>query len=124
MLKRSKFLVIWGILWVTGCGPDTILVRPELDTPAQHLANGEVFLETGKYNDAFREFLRARELDPRNVSAHVGMGLAAGYNGDVEAGLNHLAEAESYVRSIEDRTALKKGYERLNLLMRQKDVSQ
>ncbi len=123
MLKRGCFL-IWGILWLAACGPDTILVRPELDTPAQHIANGEMFLELGKYSDALREFLRARELDPDNVPARVGMALAAAHSGDLDAGLDHLAEAEPFIRSAEDRETLEKGYDRLNDLMHRKGAPQ
>jgi hypothetical protein len=124
MLKRSLCLVIGGIIWLTACGPDTILVRPGLDTPSLHIANGRKFLERGKYNDAHREFERARELDPQNVSAHVGLGLTSGYNGYFDAGLNHLATAESLAVSVEDRAVLKKGYDQFNELMRSKGLSQ
>jgi Flp pilus assembly protein TadD len=124
MLKRPLFLVICGMICLAACGPDTILVRPGLDTPSLHIANGRKFLERGKYSDAYREFQRARELDPKNISAHVGLGLACGYNGEFDAGLNHLAAAESLAVSSEDRIVLNKAYDQFYQEMRRKGVSQ
>lgn len=94
--KNLWWLVIWIIV---GCGPDTIFLRPGLDTPSQHLANGRALLAQSKYNDAGREFKRALELDPRFVDAYIGLGLTYGHRGEIDKGFQMLREAMGLSRS-------------------------
>lgn len=100
------------------CGPDTIFVRPGLDTPAQHVANGHQLLERGKIDDACREFDRAKELDPNYINAYVGLGLALGQKGDIEAGMRNLAIAKQKAVSAKDFEAVQQGYDQLNEMKR------
>lgn len=115
MVRQLTFRIIIVISFLasfTACGPDTIFVRPHLDTPSQHISNGNRFLENGKVNDAFREFARARELDPQNALAHAGIGLVLVQKGDLENALKNLVLAENVADDVQDHVAVQKGYER------------
>lgn len=121
-MDRAKWfvpLLLMGLL-LAGCGPDTIFVRPGLDTPSQHVTNGHQLLERGKIDDAYREFDRARELDPNYVKAYVGLGVTLGKKGDIEAGMENLAIAERMAKSQPEQKAVEEGYARLNRLKRTK----
>ena len=118
MDKAKWFLTLLMGLLTVGCGPDTIFVRPGLDTPSQHVANGHQLLERGKIEDAYREFDRARELDPNYVKAYVGLGVALGRKGDIDAGMKNLAIAEKMAKSVQEHEAVQEGYARLNQLKR------
>lgn len=107
-------------LFLFGCGPDTIFVRPGLDTPSQHVTNGHQLLEQGKFEDACREFDRAKELDPNYVSAYVGIGLALGKKGDIEAGMRSLAKARKVADSNRELEEIQQGYEQLKEIKRLK----
>jgi tetratricopeptide (TPR) repeat protein len=101
---------------LAGCGPDTIFVRPGLDTSALHVANGYRLLERGKVDDAYREFERAKELEPYCVKAYVGLGLALGKKGDFDGGMKTLAVAERIAGSAQEHEEVQKGYAQLNAL--------
>jgi tetratricopeptide (TPR) repeat protein len=118
MEKIIKLGLLFFPLILLACGQDVILVRPHLDTPHQHLQNGQQLLDLGKFNDAYREFDRALELDSKLVSAHIGLGLALGLQGDFDAGLNRLRRAEALAVSPEEHAAVKMGYDRFDLLMK------
>ena len=118
MDKAKWFLTLLMGLITVGCGPDTIFVRPGLDTPSQHVANGHQLLERGKIEDAYREFDRARELDPNYVKAYVGLGVALGRKGDIDAGMQNLAIAEKMAKSVQEHEAVQEGYARLNQIKR------
>jgi tetratricopeptide (TPR) repeat protein len=117
--KKWSVPLFIGLLFF-GCGPDTIFVRPGLDTPSQHVANGHQLLEQGKFEDACREFDRAKELDPNYVSAYVGLGLALGQKGDIEAGMRSMAEAKKMAGSTQDLEVIQQGYEQLEEIKRLK----
>jgi len=124
MHKTKWFgLLVMGFLFF-GCGPDTIFLRPGLDTPSQHVANGNQLLERGKIDDACREFARAKELDPNYIKAYVGLGVALGRRGDIEAGMRTIGAAEEMAGSAHDREMVRKGYEQLSELKRLKDGGQ
>jgi tetratricopeptide (TPR) repeat protein len=111
-------MVAYGVL-LAGCGPDTIFVRPRLDSPDQHLAAGHQLLQRGKYDDACREFIRAKELmAPNHVAVFVGLGLALGYKGEIAEGRNALDQARQLAISDKDRAEVQKGYDRFAELMR------
>lgn len=121
--KQLPFMLI-GLL-LLGCGPDTIFVRPGLDTPSQHVANGQQFLKRGKIDDAGREFLRAEELlAPQFVKVYIGMGLVQGHKGDFEAGFKAMAKAKEIARSPRDLEAVQKGIDRINEMKRLQKASQ
>lgn len=118
-MMKSKWIVpLFISFFLAGCGPDTIFVRPGLDTPSQHVANGHQLLERGKIDDAYREFVRATELDPNYVKAYVGLGVALGKKGDIDAGMETMAVAERMAGSAREHEAVQKGYTQLNELKR------
>ena len=88
MNRAIIVLAIFLTGFLGGCGPQTIWLRPSLDTPSQHVANGNQLLKRGKLSDACREFRRAREIDPNYTMAYIGLGIALGKKGDVENGLH------------------------------------
>lgn len=118
-MLKAKWLIAFflGFLFY-GCGPDTIFLRPGLDTPSRHVANGQQLLERGKIDDACREFDRAKELDPDYLQAYVGLGVALGHKGDIEAGMQTLGIARQMASSSEDHEVVQKGFEQLNELKR------
>jgi thioredoxin-like negative regulator of GroEL len=116
---KAKWLtaLLLGFLF-SGCGPDTIFLRPGLDTPSRHVANGHQLLERGKIDDACREFDRAKELDPNYIKAYVGLGVAMGSKGDIEAAMQIMGRAEQMAASADDHQAVQEGFERLDALKR------
>ena len=116
MPKRQWFW--WVIVCVSiGCGPNTVFLRPALDTPAQHLANGNALLDQGKWHDASREFERARELDPFFTEAYVGLAIASGHKGDFETAARILDQARQTVNSPEQREIVNKGDAQLHQMI-------
>jgi tetratricopeptide (TPR) repeat protein len=115
------FLLI-GTLF-SGCGPDTVFLRPGLDTPSQHVVNGHQLLERGKIDDACREFDRAKELDPNYVKAYVGLGVALGKKGEFEAGMQNMSIAQEKAVSAQDVEIVQRGYEQLVEMKRIKQDS-
>lgn len=111
MYKIRFFIPFLLCFLLAGCGPDTIFVRPGLDTPSRHVAIGNQLLERGKLDDACREFIRAKELDPQYVQAHVGLGIALGRKGQLEAGLEAMDQARQMAQEKEDVKAVQKGFE-------------
>jgi Flp pilus assembly protein TadD len=120
MFERKWFApLLMGLLFI-GCGPDTIFLRPGLDTPSQHVANGHQLLDQGKLDAACREFDRAKELDPNYIRAYVGLGVALGKKGDIEAGMQSMAEAKKMAGSTQDFEMIRQGYEQLAAIKRSK----
>jgi hypothetical protein len=107
--------LIWGGLlvlcggWLWACGPDTIFLRPGLDTPGQHVANGNALLKQNKLEAAFREFNRARMLEPNYAPAHVGLGKIWGLRGEMERGRAAMDKAEAVARGESERLAVSEG---------------
>jgi tetratricopeptide (TPR) repeat protein len=112
MLKPRHILMFF--FWVLiGCGPETIFVRPGLDTPALHVSNGNQLLDQGKWQDACREFERARDLDPFYTDAYIGLGIAVGGQGDMAGGLKVLDYARELAQNEDDLARVQYGYDRL-----------
>lgn len=99
-----------------GCGPHTIFVRPGLDTPAQHVTNGYQLLELEKWDDACREFQRARDLDPNCTEAFVGLAVAYGGKGDLDHGFELLGQARRMAITQAERDKIQQANERLHLM--------
>ncbi len=118
MIKIKWMVPLLMGFCLAGCGPDTIFVRPGLDTPSLHVANGYQLLERGKLDDASREFERAKELEPYCVKAYVGLGVTLGKMGDFDAGMKTLALAERIAGNVQEHEAVRKGYAQLNELKR------
>lgn len=125
MFKHKWFFpfLILGTLF-SGCGPDTVFLRPGLDTPSQHVVNGHQLLDRGKIDDACREFNRAKELDSNYVKAYVGLGVALGKKGEFEAGMQTMSIAEEKAISDQDVEAVQRGYEQLIEMKRLKQDSE
>ena len=70
-LKWIVLLMLAVFDAIAGCGPDTIFVRPGLDTPAQHVSNGYQLLDRGKVNDACREFIKGPGPGPQFYSGRM-----------------------------------------------------
>ena len=105
--------VLLVMILVTACGPDTIFLRPGLDTPAQHVKNGHSLLSRGKIDAASAEFSRAINLNARYSAAYIGIALVKGHQGEFEAGFESLNQAESLATTQEEKTAVEHGYKQL-----------
>lgn len=94
MFKKGSLLFIAVImLAIHGCAPTVYSPKAPLDTPSRHVENGIRMLNVGKIDDAFREFNRARQLNPEYSPAYVGIGFCHGLMGDYEKGLKAMKEA-------------------------------
>jgi len=110
-IRFAYFLIF--IVSLSSCGPDTIFLRPTLDTPQQHVKNGNSLLARGKLDAADTEFFRAMDLDEGYVPAYVGIALVQGYRGDVEAGFETLKKAEALVSTPDEQESVEQGYDKL-----------
>lgn len=124
-MSKANHCWIWIFIFATlaGCGPDTIFLRPGLDTPSQHVSNGYRFLDQRKLHDAWREFDRARELAPEYTEAYVGLGIVYGYQGDIDSGLQTLDKAKAMAINREEHECVDRGFDQLHQLMRDKGIS-
>lgn len=104
------------LLLLTACGPETIYVRPNLDTPERHVANGQVLLDQQKPKHALREFQRANELDPQNVAALVGIAIVMGHQKKFDQGMEALEKAQALCTTAEDKALVRDGQARLEEL--------
>lgn len=94
MTNRWPILLIaFTGLFLYGCSPTVYSPKAPLDTPARHVENGIRMLNAGKIEDAFREFNRAKTLDPAYAPAYVGIGFCHGLLGNYNQGLKVMEEA-------------------------------
>ena len=108
---QFKFILgIMGVLLVLACGPDTILVRPGLDTPDHHVSNGNQLLDRLKLEAAYQEFQRALELDPSYIPAYIGVAMVQGRRGDYNGGLKMLNKAKKTALTQEETQMVEKAY--------------
>ena len=109
---QKIIFVIVGIciFLLSACGPKALAPEAELDTPMHHVKNGNKLLKSGKIEDAFREFNRAKELDPKCTPAYLGLGLAHGLKGESDEGFNAMKKAERYAEDKEQNAAVNVGY--------------
>ena len=110
--KRLLFLIL-AVGTIMACGPDTIFLRPALDTPQQHVQNGHNLLTRGKLDAAQAEFVRAKTLDVDYAPAYVGIALVQAHRGDVDGGLVTLDRARSLAATAEQRQEVARCFERL-----------
>lgn len=120
VLSKPLELFLLLTILLAGCGPETIVLRSGLDTPAQHVANGNRFLKNGKMGAALREFIRARELNPEYGPAYVGLGIIKGRQGDIEGGLKLMEKAEKLAENKSEMEMVDQGFCTLYRLQRQK----
>jgi tetratricopeptide (TPR) repeat protein len=121
-MPKTTYLIVFLLGFVTsGCGPDTIFLRPGLDTPSVHVANGNTLLERGKVDDAYREFQRAKTLDPSYTPAYIGLGIVLGRKGRIDDGLKTMDMASEMADNDKDRDAVEQGYLQLRELKLNQD---
>ncbi len=120
VLRRQLSVTLLLAVLVAGCGPEAIVLRSGLDTPAQHVANGNRFLKNGKTGAALREFVRARELDPEYAPAYVGLAIIRGRQGDIEGGLALMEKADSLTKNKTEADMVDQGFCTLYRLQRRR----
>jgi hypothetical protein len=114
MAKRiSLAWLVLSLVFLGGCGPDTIFLRPALDTPAQHVKNGHSLLALGKIDAAHAEFARAKSLDDGYAPAYVGIALVQGHRGDVDGGFEILKQAREMASTQDEAKEVDWGYDQL-----------
>lgn len=111
--RNCLALLVLSLMLMGACGPDTIFLRPALDTPAQHVKNGHSLLARGKVDAANSEFVRAKNLDDGYAPAYVGIALIQGHQGDVNGGYETLSQAKGLAATPEQMKAVDRGYEML-----------
>ena len=122
MKFKTRLAAVWFLFSAVciSCGPETILLRPSLDTPARHVENGYKLMAYGKVDPAVQEFMRAKELSPSYAPAYVGLGIALGMKGDIEAGRTLMTQARKLARNTEERKEVEMGLERLDYMEQEK----
>lgn len=114
MARRNNLaLLVLALVLIVACGPDTIFLRPALDTPARHVQNGHSLLTRGKIDAANAEFVRAKSLDDGYAPAYVGLALVQGHRGNVDGGFETLNKARGIVATPDEAKAVDRGYELL-----------
>ncbi len=118
MFDRKIFIILAAIslLFFYACGPKPMAPKAELDTPEHHVANGNKLLKAGKIDVAFREFNRAKELDPKFSPAYVGLGLVDGFRNNFKNSLKTMKEARKYARGDEQKIAVNVGFMRIYIM--------
>jgi tetratricopeptide (TPR) repeat protein len=122
MVSRKLFFIIVGvcILFLSSCGPKAVAPEAELDTPAHHVKNGQKLFKAGKIDAAYREFNRAKELDPKYSAAYVGLGLIHGVRSEYDNGFKAMKKAYRYADGKEQKVAANVGYMRIYIMGREK----
>ena len=114
MARRSYLaLLILSLVLLVACGPDTIFLRPALDTPDQHVKNGYNLLTRGKIDAAHAEFARAKSLDDGFAPAYVGLALVQGHRGDIDGGVETLEKARGIATTPDEAKSVERGFETL-----------
>ena len=111
--RNCLALLVLSLMLLVACGPDTIFLRPALDTPTQHVKNGNSLLTLGKIDAAQAEFVRASTLDDGYAPAYIGLALVQGHQGDIDGGFETLDTARGLVATPEEANALDEAYEQL-----------
>lgn len=109
------FLVVCSLAFVS-CGPETILLRPNIDTPSHHIDNGYKLMAYGKLDDAIQEFTRAKELNAGYAPAYVGLGIAYGMKGNLKKGRAMMNQARNLAQNDEERKEVEMGFEGLDYI--------
>jgi len=112
----TPFVLIACLLMTVSCGPETILLRPSLDTPSQHVDNGYKLMAYGKNDSALREFQRSIELNAGYAPAYVGLGIVYGIKGDLDQGRQLMEKAQSLANNEEQKKEVEMGFERLDFI--------
>jgi len=115
-MKLIRILLVVCLLVLVSCGPETVLLRPSLDTPSQHVDNGYKLMAYGKTDAAIREFKRSMDLDAEYAPAYVGLGIVYGIKGDLNQGRALMEKARTLARNEEQRKEVEMGFERLDYI--------
>lgn len=118
MKYKTVILVLLSIslLFVFSCGPKPVAPKAALDTPEHHVSNGNKLLKANKIEDAFKEFNRAKDLNPKFSPAYVGLGLVYGLRNDFENGFKSLKKAAKYSKGKPQELAVLIGNMRLYIM--------
>jgi len=120
ILKKTLLIIVLiSMLFVFACGPKAMVQRTGLDTPENHVANGNKLLKADKIGAALREFTKAKELDPKYSLAYVGLGLVYGFEEDFERAFHNLEYASIFAAGDDQKVAVHIGYMRLNIMKRE-----
>jgi hypothetical protein len=114
-MARPNYLGLWilSLVLLVACGPDTIFLRPALDTPDQHVKNGHNLLTRGKIDAAYAEFVRAKTLDDGFAPAYVGLALVQGHRGDIDGGFETLDKARGIASTLDEAKSVEQGFKML-----------
>ena len=119
-LVRDKNLLsvlpVVCLLILVSCGPEPIVLRPSLDTPVQHVDNGNKLMAYGKVDAAMREFKRSMELDAGYAPAYVGLGIVYGMKGDLDRGRVLMETAKTLAKNEEEKKEVEVGFEQLDYM--------
>jgi len=118
--KTIYILAVICLFFLYACGPKAVAPKAELDTPEHHVANGKKLLNAGKLDDAFKEFSRARGLDPKHAPAYIGQGLVFGFRSDFRNAFSHMKAGKKYAEGPEEELSVLIGYMRLYIQGREK----
>ena len=122
-MKRKHggyILAILGLWGLVACNPGVISLKTGIDTPQNHLANGQSLLKNGKVGPAHREFMRAKEqLDANYAPLHVGLGLVYGHLGDFERAREAMRTAEQFAHTPEEKEDVARGWQALEAMARE-----
>ena len=118
MRFKSTLYIFCGLclLLVMACGPKAVKPQAQLDTPGHHVINGNKFLGQARLDDAFKEFSRAKALDPKFSLAYTGLGLVYGQKGEFKKGLDSLKKAKKYADTKQEKIDACVGYIRVYTL--------
>lgn len=105
-------LGLFTLFFLAGCSSAQIPLILKIDTPPYHVTTGNKMLEWYKIESARREFDRALELDPKNVEAFIGLGLADAYHGEFKSAMERLGNADRFARGRDQEIAVHVGYMR------------
>ncbi|MCJ7617574.1 MAG: S-layer homology domain-containing protein, partial [Desulfobacterales bacterium] len=118
--KILSVMSVVCLLFLLACGPKAVAPKAELDTPEHHVTNGNKLLKAGNIDKAFKEFNRAKMLDPEYSPAYVGLGLVYSLKGDFKKGFNSMDKAENLAKGKKQELGVNIGYMRLYIMGKEK----
>lgn len=110
-LRALQYLIVIGaLILLMACGPDTIFLRSGLDTPFQHVQNGNRLLKYNKVDAAFNEFTRAKNLDDQYALAYVGLGLVCARKNQTKEAFVFMQKARKLALGANEIKAVDRGF--------------
>ena len=115
--RTIKYLlcIAWvsGMIFLLGCGAKGIKPVTPMDTPEHHNLIGMKSFEKGEFQEALREFERARDLDPKYAPAYVGIGLTTAELNKFDDAFSAMKKAKRLASSKPDKILAYSGMIRL-----------